>query len=79
MTRPEVYPITIVFDRYGGTYSGAKFTAWNLYVREMPEEIGGDDWDCGWWWGTPESERPVCGKGGTPDEAWMDLERKINP
>lgn len=24
------YPLTIIADRYNGTYSGGRFTAWNM-------------------------------------------------
>ena len=27
----DIYPLTVVSDRYTGTYSGGEYTAWNLY------------------------------------------------
>jgi hypothetical protein len=33
----EIYPLTIVADRYGGTYSGAQYLARILTVKQMSE------------------------------------------
>ena len=75
----NLYPLTIVMDRYSGVYSGGKFTAWNLDFDEVPEEI------C---WGDGSAleifrdirngkRNIVYGVGATPDEAVMDLYMKI--
>lgn len=75
----NLYPLTIVMDRYTGVYSGGRFTAWNLNPDEIPEEI------C---WGHSSAleifrdirngkRNIVYGIGGTPDEAAMDLYMKI--
>lgn len=39
----EIYPLTIVADRYGGCYSGAAFIAWNKDTVEVPEDSQGSD------------------------------------
>ena len=31
----EIYPLTIINDRYAGTYSGGIFTAWNMDYYEI--------------------------------------------
>ena len=64
-----MYPITIVKDRYGGTYSGA-FLAFNLPCEEIPLEIDADDVTCYKFWKDTKIE---VGKGATPDEALNNL------
>ena len=68
------YPLTIVFDRYSGAYSGGDFTAWNLDADSVPHEIYSSDVECASFW--EENELPV-GKGGTPELAVMDLKRQL--
>ncbi len=65
-----IYPATIVTDRYGGTYSGGTYTAWNLDPDEIPPEINESDIPCMEFW--EENKIPV-GLGATPDEALRDL------
>lgn len=31
-----VYPLTILRDRYGGTYSGGAYLAWNRHYDDIP-------------------------------------------
>ena len=66
----EIYPMTIVCDRYTGAYSGGVFTAWNLDFFDVPKEIEGDDSECDNFWFTYTG---LVGKGRTPDEALEDL------
>lgn len=73
--REEVYPLTIVMDRYEGTYSGGYYTAWNLDVEDVPTEIESDDVTCYNFWHSYEG---VVGLGRTPNEATEDLRRKLN-
>lgn len=68
------YPMTIVADRFGGTYSGGAYTAWNLEPWEVPSEIFDGDLGCGTFWA---ENKLVCGKGDTPDHAEQDLFNKI--
>ena len=70
----EIYPLTIIFDRYTGTYSGGQYTAWNLLAEDVPPEVDSDDIDCYEFWLTNEI---VCGKGGTVSEALADLYIKL--
>lgn len=46
----DIYPLTIISDRYGGTYSGGNFTAWNLFPEDIPPEIFDSDVPCGTFW-----------------------------
>lgn len=70
----ELYPVTIVSDRYGGTYSGGNYLAFKLYFYELPEDIDGSDPCCWKFWDNYEG---VVGKGDTPDEALYDLWEKV--
>lgn len=70
----DIYPLTIVRDRYNGTYSGGYFTAWNLYPWGIPEKVFGDDNSC---WSYFRSTHDIYGRGSTPDEAVIDLKRRL--
>lgn len=70
----DLYPITIIEDRYTGTYSGGLFTAWNRYACELPEGPAADDVTCMKFW--LDNTEPV-GVGNTPEAALADLEHKI--
>ena len=74
----DLYPLTIVMDRYTGTYSGGIFTAWNLDPDEVPKEICWDDSTVMQFFADIRNGRRnlVYGIGGTPDEAAMDLYMK---
>ena len=71
----ELYPLTIVIDRYTGTYSGGIFTAWNLDLDEIPEDICADDNSASDFFDDIRYGRRdyIYGVGATPDEAAMDL------
>lgn len=75
----NLYPLTIVMDRYTGVYSGGIFTAWNLNPDEVPEEICEDDNSASKFFDDIRYRRRdfVYGIGETPDEAAMDLYMKI--
>ena len=69
----KLYPLTIVKDRYGGVYSGGRYTAWLLDAEEVPKEIFGEDTEArGYWY----DHDPLCGKGDTVSSAIMDLAGK---
>lgn len=70
----EIYPLTIINDRYTGTYSGGEFTAWNMDYSEIPTEPAEDDVTCMWFWS--DTEIPI-GRGKTPQEAVDDLRRRL--
>ena len=71
----EIYPLTIVSDRYTGAYSGGQYTAWNLSANELPDGIDGDDVDCMSFW--RNNTIPV-GKGRTVSEALANLYIQLN-
>ena len=71
----KLYPVTIVTDRYSGSYAGAPWLAFYCEADEVPIEAycGGDN-DSMDWWANPTM--PV-GKGDTPDAALRDLEAAV--
>ena len=65
-----IYPLTIITDRYNGTYSGGKVLAFNMDYYELPEDIDGDDVACSNFF---QKTKIIYGKGDTPMEAYRDL------
>ena len=70
----ETYPVTIIYDRYGGTYSGGKWLAFNKYEDDIPIEISGGDTEAFYFW---KSYKGIVGKGASPNEAYENLKNKI--
>lgn len=70
---PDIYPLTVVNDRYNGTYSGGEYTAWACYPEGIPEAVFGDDTSC---WDYFRITRDIYGRGNTPNEAIIDLEKR---
>ena len=74
----EIYPLTIVRDRYIGTYSGGEYTAWNLNFYEIPMDIALSDVYCMKFWDNEENRKKyIVGKGRTASEALADLYIKL--
>lgn len=73
----NVYPCTIVSDRYSGTYSGAKWLAFYADAGNIPDKVGGDDGSEMSFWRSDECLGWIIGKGDTPDEAYRDLVKKV--
>ena len=70
----NIYPVTIIFDRYTGAYSKGVWTAWHTFEDGIPEEVGMGDSDCGNFW---YEFKGIVGRGDTPDEAYKDLIRVV--
>jgi len=70
------YPLTIIVDRYNGTYSGAKFLAFNLDPDDIPSEAwnASDNTTRRFW---ENYDGPPVGMGLDPLEALQDLQGKI--
>ena len=68
--RVEMYPMTIIYDRYGGTYSGGEWLAFPLEFHEVPDEVCGCDGECMWFW---DYYKGFVGKGRCPEEARDNL------
>lgn len=74
----DIYPLTIVEDRYGGCYSKGNYLAFNLEAWDVPEDVNGSDVDCICFWNDDAKEYAI-GKGNTAQEAIDDLARKLQP
>ena len=72
----KYYEITIIKDRYNGSYSHGKWTAWPMSVYDIPWAQDAGDSDCANFWG--QYSDPV-GKGDTPDGALNNLEEQLKP
>ena len=71
----DIYPLTIICDRYDGTYSGAKYLAFNLHHDCIPYGVNGDDIECFDFW--REKHNFPIGKGNTLTEAAVDLWKQM--
>ena len=78
----DIYPLTVVADRFNGTYSNGKFTAWNCNPCNVPEEIYTRD-DAFYFWSDVytngyDRDVPNFGIGNTIEEAISNLVDKLN-
>lgn len=76
LAKGEIYPVTIVMDRYTGTYSKGKWLAFQLDTDQVPDEIGSNDGDEENFWRSHDDMKLPIGKGNTPNEALEDLKAK---
>ena len=75
----ELYPLTIIMDRYNGVYSGGKYTAWNCQPHFIPSGIYGDDMDCYDTWDEVRADvhmKYMFGVGDTIEDAIKNLANK---
>lgn len=71
----NLWPCTIIRDRYSGTYSGGAWVAFPLDYDAIPAAVSGDDLSCGTFWGEYDPED--YGVGDSPEVALQDLVRKM--
>lgn len=75
------YPLCVIKDRYGGTYSGGEYTAWCCGISFIPDGVFEDDVTCGITWGNLKEARKkgeaAYGIGETPDDALRDLAKAM--
>ena len=73
----DTYPLCVIKDRYGGVYSGGRYTAWYSDMSNTPYGIYEDNVTCAHTWSELRAARQngklVYGIGKTPDEALHDL------
>ena len=72
----DIYPLTIIKDRYNGVYSGGAYTAWNLDHWDLPDGVDGCDPECSLFWDN-EAKDYTVGKGATIMDALKDLREKL--
>ena len=71
----EDYPLTIISDRYHGTYSKGNYLAFPYDYWRLPLEIDGDDIECMLFWDKFDG---AVGRGSTPFDAIVDLMKVQN-
>jgi hypothetical protein len=78
----DIYPVTIISDRYTGVYSGGDWTAWACDADDIPEGIFDSDVECANAWSKLKRDRKkgkiIFGVGNTPNEAMRDLIKSNN-
>jgi hypothetical protein len=91
MSKPklDLYPVTIIRDRYSGCYSHGMYTAFNCHPEHVPEDAGEGDPDCMMFWHKVREcggdtgelnwmrENIYAGVGATPNEALADLHKRV--
>ena len=70
----NIYPLTIIRDRYSGSYSGGTYVAFNLEAHKVPAEVFGDDCTAMRFW---KHFKGVVGCGGCADSAVKDLLKNL--
>lgn len=70
----DLYPTTIVCDRYSGAYSHGKWLAFPYDWWDVPSEVEGGDTECWLFW---QDYNGIVGKGDTPQSALEDLTSKM--
>ena len=77
----NAYPLCVIKDKYGGTYSDGKYTAWVCGILYIPDGVFKDDVTCSNTWRELKESRQkgesMYGVGETPDEAIHDLAKTI--
>ena len=91
LAQEDIYPLTVIRDRYNGTYSGASYLAFNLDSNLVPSEVHDSDVPCSYFWDLIDEGNFVegevaydyrdvvkyVGKGATIEDAVIDLYRKM--
>ena len=80
-TSADIYPLTIMKDRYSGVYSEGAYLAFNDYFHRLPKAIAGSDGDCISFWSDFIQGKPLnyfgkpmyCGRGKTSTKALNNL------
>jgi len=69
----NLYPLTIITDRYHGTYSGGEYLAFPLLHTQIPAAVCGNDSECLSYWQTEDRLDYLIGKGNSPSNAIHNL------
>ena len=70
----EEYPLTVIGDRYGGTYSKSLYLAFPYDFTDINPDVNGGDVECMKFWETFDG---FVGKGATVEDAVKDLHQKL--
>lgn len=70
-----IYPVTITAARYGGSYEGGTWCAFNAYPHHLPPDHDGSDIECMTFWRSDGADR--VGRGSSPDAALADLMERV--
>ena len=62
LAQEDIYPLTVIRDRYNGTYSGASYLAFNLDSNSVPSEVHRSDTLCSYFWDLIDEGNFVKGK-----------------
>jgi hypothetical protein len=75
----NIYPLTIIKDRYNGIYSGGGYLAFNIEHTEIPNDVSSNDSVCSDFWDIEQRGLLTLqiGKGRTPNDAVDDLFLKL--
>lgn len=75
----DIYPLTLVRDRYNGVYSGGSWLAYNKHPWEVEDgDEFADDVSCMDFWEYPErNHNHKIGVGYSKDEAISNLSNKL--
>lgn len=71
------YPLTIVADRYSGTYSQGLFVAWPCHPEDVPYQSQSDDCSCADFWAQASGSGWLYGVGDSVGEAHFNLVDKF--
>lgn len=72
----DLYPVTIIQARYGGSYEGDAWCAFHCYSHEVPSDATADDITCFTFWTSKAAE--LVGRGSTPNDALADLIHRLD-
>lgn len=75
--KDDLWPLTIIADRYSGAYSDGQYLAFPLNYDGIPKFIGGDNVDESMGWENWDHVKCPVGTGRTPIEAYENLKQKL--
>ena len=70
----NIYPLTVIYDRYNSSYSGGKYVVFNLESLDIPKKIFGDDNVAIKFW---KHCKIIVGVEGNPDNTIKNLIKNL--
>ena len=71
------WPLTILVDRYGGTYSGGLYVAFPYEYSDIDMDVSGSDIQCHEFWRSYKEQGGLYGIGASAQDAYDDLVSRI--